>query len=130
MTILKGESVADLRHELTTPVNHVLGFSDLLIEEAEERNLKAFIPVFRQIRSGGRQLLESIQGNLAEETDSVQKLDLEVLRGSLHGTVAELLKISTSLLESLKDGCPQTLADLRAITEALSCLMAFSVAER
>jgi signal transduction histidine kinase len=127
---MKGESVADLRHELTTPVNHILGFSDLLIEESEERNLEAFIPVFRQIRSGGRQLLESIQTNLAEETDSVKMSDLEVLRESLHGTVAELLETSTSLLESLEDGDPQSLADLRAICEALSCLKAFSVAER
>lgn len=129
MQNLKSESLADLRHELTTSVNHILGFSDLLIEEAAERNLEAFLPVFRQIRGGGRQLLESIQTFLAEETNSAQKLDLQALKVSLHETAAELLETSTSLLESIKDGHPQTLADLHTISGALSRLMEFSGAE-
>ena len=29
----RGESLAHLRHELRTPVNHILGYSELLIEE-------------------------------------------------------------------------------------------------
>jgi signal transduction histidine kinase len=124
MKTLKGESLADLRHELTTEVNHILGFSDLLIEEAEELNLEAFLPVFRQVRSGGHELLESIQTNLPEETDSAQKSNLVVLQEGLHSKVAQLLETSSSLLENLEH--PQALADLRAISEALNHLMEFS----
>ena len=36
METLKDESLAHLRHELRTPVNHILGYSDLLIEDAGE----------------------------------------------------------------------------------------------
>jgi signal transduction histidine kinase len=97
MKTLKGESLADLRHELTTEVNHILGFSDLLIEEAEELNLEAFLPVFRQIRSGGHELLESIQTNLPEETDSAQKSNLVVLQEGLHSKVAQTLSIHRRL---------------------------------
>ena len=60
MDTLKSESFAHLRHELRTPVNHILGYVELLIEDASARNLEAFIPAFQEIQSGGHRLLESI----------------------------------------------------------------------
>jgi diguanylate cyclase (GGDEF)-like protein len=126
MEILKHESLAHLRHELRTPVNHILGYSELLIEDARARHLEAFIPVFQQIQSGGRQLLESIQTTLAEKTGSPRELNLETFKESLHGTAAEVLKTSSSLLEDLEYGHRQTLADLDAISWALRRLMEFT----
>ena len=61
METFKSGLLADLRHELRTPVNHILGYSELLIEDAAERHLEAFIPAFQQIQSGGRRLFDSIR---------------------------------------------------------------------
>jgi len=72
METLERGLLANLRHELRTPVNHILGYSELLIENAAERHLEAFIPAFQQIQSGGRQLLDSIQTALAEKTGPAQ----------------------------------------------------------
>src|ERR1035438_6862342 len=96
METLKSESLVHLRHELRTPVNHILGYSELLIEDASERHLEAFIPAFRQIHSGGRQLLESIHTALGEKTGSpkgpdAQSLDLGAFKENLCGTAAEVL---------------------------------------
>src|SRR5580658_4750846 len=129
MEALKPESLAYLRHELRTPVNHILGYSELLIEDAGERHLEAFIPVFQQIQSGGRQLLDSIQTTLAGKTGSVQKADLDAFKENLRGTAAEVLETSTSLLESLENGHRQTLADLDAISWALRRLVEFAGGE-
>jgi diguanylate cyclase (GGDEF)-like protein len=131
METLKHESLAHLRHELRTPVNHILGYSELLIEDAHARHLEAFIPVFQQIQSGGRRLLQSIQTALAERTGSAPEatapaVNLEAFKQSLRGTAAEVLETSTSLLEDLEYGHRQTLADLDAISWALRRLMEFT----
>jgi diguanylate cyclase (GGDEF)-like protein len=126
METFKYESLAHLRHELRTPVNHILGYSELLIEDAEERHLEAFVPAFQQIQSGGRQLLESIQTALAERPASAGVVNIEGLKEVLRGTAAEVLGTSTSLLENLEAGHRQTLADLDAIAWALRRLMEFT----
>jgi len=58
MEAITVDSLAYLRHELRTPINHILGYCELLIEDAGERHLEGFVPVFQQIHNGGRQLLE------------------------------------------------------------------------
>ncbi len=126
METLRGESLAHLRHELRTPVNHILGYSELLIEDAAPRHLEAFLPAFQQIQSGGRRLLESIQAALAGKTGSVEDVDVESFKGTLRGTAAEVLETSTSLLQDLEDGHRQTVADLDAISWALRRLMEFT----
>jgi diguanylate cyclase (GGDEF)-like protein len=125
MENFKSGLLADLRHELRTPVNHILGYSELLIEDAAERHLEAFIPAFQQIQSGGRHLLDSIQTVLSEKTDPVQELDLRAFRENLCRTAAEILETSASVLEELESGHQQTLADLAAISWALRSLMEF-----
>src|SRR5579862_6881895 len=124
-----GESLASLRHELRTPVNHILGYAELLIEDAGERHLEAFIPAFQQIHSGGHRLLESIQAALAGKADSTQELNLAAFKEDLGGTAAEVLKISRAMQEELETGHRQTLADLDAISWALRNLMEFTGGE-
>ena len=126
METFKYESLAHLRHELRTPVNHILGYSELLIEDAEERHLEAFVPAFQQIQSGGRHLLETIQTALAERTASAPEVNIEAFKENLRGMATEVLGTSTSLLENLEAGHRQTLADLDAIAWALRRLMEFT----
>src|ERR1035438_665938 len=126
MEAAKVESLAHLRHELKTPVNHVLGYSDLLIDEAGERHLEAFVPVFERIHSGGRQLLEFIQTALSENDNSAREVNVEAFRENLRGVATDVLKTSMSLQEELDDRHRQTLADLDAISWALSHLIEFT----
>lgn len=126
MGTFKVESLAHLRHELRTPVNHVVGYSELLIEAATERHLESFIPTFRKIQSGGQRLLEFIQVNLSDHAGSVHELNLDAFRENLGATVTEVLKTSVSLLEDLEYEHRQTLADLDAISGALNRLMDFT----
>ncbi len=132
MEALKGESLAHLRHELRTPVNHILGYSELLIEEAGARHLEAFVPAFQHIQASGRSLLESIQTTLSEKTSlnekagSAAELNFSAFAENLRNIAAEVLETSTSLKETLEDGHRQTLADLEAISWALRRLLDFA----
>jgi len=53
-------SVAHMRHTLRTPLNHIIGYSEMLLEEAEERHLQEFVADLQKIRSAGKQLLSMI----------------------------------------------------------------------
>ena len=49
--------LATFRHELRTPLNAIIGYSEMLLEDAEDLGLKGFIPDLGKIRAAGRQLL-------------------------------------------------------------------------
>lgn len=126
METLDAASLARLRHDLRTPVNHILGYTELLIDDSSERQLEALVPVFQQIQNGGRQLLETIEMALGEKTGPTQEVDLESFKQNLHSTAAEVLETFTSVVDNLENGHQQTLADLDAISRALRRLMDFS----
>jgi signal transduction histidine kinase len=42
-------SLANVRHTLRTPLNHIIGYSEMLLEEASERGLEAFTADLQKI---------------------------------------------------------------------------------
>src|SRR5262245_61030401 len=50
-------SLANVRHTLRTPLNHIIGYSEMLLEEAGERGLEAFTADVQKIHKAGKQLL-------------------------------------------------------------------------
>jgi DNA-binding response OmpR family regulator len=50
-------TLAETRHQLRTPLNHIIGYSEMLIEEAEENQLERFGADLRKIHAAGKQLL-------------------------------------------------------------------------
>ena len=57
--------VAELRHDLRTPLNHIIGYSEMLMEDAEERSDTGSLDALRQILATARQLVGVIQNVLA-----------------------------------------------------------------
>ena len=53
----------DLLHDLRTPLGHILGYSELMIEQMREAGNEEFIPYLEKIRSAGKQLLEMMTEN-------------------------------------------------------------------
>ena len=48
---------AELRHTLRTPLNHIIGYSELLLEEARERGLEDMLADLQNIHTAGKELL-------------------------------------------------------------------------
>jgi adenylate cyclase len=119
---LKVESSAHLRHEYRTSVNHILGYSELLIEEAGERHLESLIPVLERIQAGGRELLESIQSVFSDVRPS-SDLERKAFRANLHAAALEMARTLASLMEDFERGRSQTLSDLDAISGAVRRLV-------
>jgi signal transduction histidine kinase len=56
----------NLLHDIRTPLGHILGYSELLIEEMQASGHEEFIPYVEKIRKAGRELVtlmtENFQG--------------------------------------------------------------------
>ncbi|MDQ3242912.1 MAG: hypothetical protein M3Q09_04230 [Gemmatimonadota bacterium] len=50
-------------HDLRTPLGHILGYSELLIEQMRAEGHEEFIPHLEKIRAAGHQLLELMKDN-------------------------------------------------------------------
>ena len=71
--------LAKIRHDLRTPINHIIGFSEILLEEAREKAPENFVRDLLKIRGGGDRLLALINEHLSEDTFPVAKPDLHQL---------------------------------------------------
>ena len=52
-----------LLHDLRTPLGHILGYSELLIEEMHATGHEEFIPHLEKIRKAGRELVTMMDEN-------------------------------------------------------------------
>ena len=53
----KSQFLANMSHELRTPLNAIIGYSEMLVEEAEDLGQEALVPDLRKIHGSGRHLL-------------------------------------------------------------------------
>ena len=56
----KSSFLANMSHELRTPMNAIIGYSEMLIEEADDLAPEEFIPDLRKIQTAGKHLLSLI----------------------------------------------------------------------
>lgn len=60
----------DLLHDLRTPLGHILGYSELMIEQMRDRGDEEFIPHLEKISKAGHVLLEMLKDNFQEIRNS------------------------------------------------------------
>src|SRR5262245_15962266 len=53
----KSAFLANMSHELRTPMNAIIGYSEMLVEEAEDIGQESFVPDLKKIHSAGKHLL-------------------------------------------------------------------------
>jgi DNA-binding response OmpR family regulator len=69
--------LANLRHELRTPLNAIIGYSEMLLEDAEDEGLENFIPDLQKIHTAGKQLLTLVNDILDPAKIEAGDLDLD-----------------------------------------------------
>ncbi len=72
----KSDFLASMSHELRTPLNAIIGYSEMLTEEAEDRDQKVFIPDLQKIRASGKHLLALINDILDLSKIEAGKMEL------------------------------------------------------
>ena len=121
--------IAHLRHELRSPLNTIIGYAELLLEESDERGLGDSLADLQRIRSEGVLLLEVVQHSL-EPFDSDKAANNSELFGAearhqLRIRLTNIMGYSEILLEDAEhSGRRDVATDLEKIHEAGSELLA------
>lgn len=89
----KSSFLANTSHELRTPLNAIIGYSELLEEEALERNQAYLIPDLRRIHSAARHQLGLINTLLDLSKIEAGKMDLLVEKFQVSEVVREVMGI-------------------------------------
>ena len=95
--LAKSEFLANMSHELRTPMNAVLGYSEMLMEEAEDVGQEDFIPDLKKINQAGSHLLSLIDDVL--DLSKVESGKMEVFPENLD--VQVLIEQVTSTAQPL-----------------------------
>jgi len=112
-----------MRHDLRTPLNAIIGYSEMLLEDADRDGRAAILDDIERVRQGGRRLLALIDEVLRPspceggETDpgEVRRAIRDGLRPPLDGVIGS----TNVLLEKAESaGLAQCLPDVRRIRDA------------
>jgi len=82
--------LANMSHELRTPLNAILGFSEMLQEEAVERDLQDFSADLQKISTAGKHLLGLINDILDLSKIEAGKMELHLEAFSISALIAEV----------------------------------------
>src|SRR5207247_8620081 len=101
------------RHDLRTPINHILGYCEMLLEE--ESMPDRIRTDLEKIYAGGRRLLELIARYFNEETFGSQR-DLQQIQHELRTPVNHIIGYSEMLQEQAGElGLDRLVLDLKRI---------------
>ncbi len=86
----KSEFLANMSHELRTPLNAIIGYSELLQEEAQERNDGLMNEDLSKVRNAGRHLLGLINNVLDLSKVEAGKMDADLEETDLNHLLSEV----------------------------------------
>ena len=115
--IFNAQSLGKLRHDLRTPINQVIGYCELLLEDPSIND--AYTQDLERIKSAGWQLLAALNTYLGDQAFAVQSFDTFKLQQDLRTPVDHIIGYSELLMEQAESqDCPGLLQDLQRIHEA------------
>jgi len=107
----KSAFLANMSHELRTPMNAILGYSEMLMEEAEDLDQEDFIPDLKKINQAGNHLLSLINDVLdLSKVESgkmeafAEDIDIDNLIDEVSGTAQPLMAKNSNTLSIERSG--------------------------
>jgi len=95
----KSQFMANMSHELRTPMNAILGYSEMLMEDAEDSGDDA-IADLSKINSAGRHLLDLINTVLDLSKIEAGQMDLNLETFDVSGMFADVSVVAQPLIET------------------------------
>lgn len=78
-------TLARLRHDLRTPLNQIIGYSELLIETVDEHGIEAVVPLLEKVNHAGTEMLGRLTDQLAPWKVQSGQVSLTELQDSMLG---------------------------------------------
>jgi signal transduction histidine kinase len=89
---MKTEQIRMLKHELRTPVNHIIGYSELLLEAADDVDDDRTAGQARQLHERGLTLAKLIENGTNPSAGRFDGSSLQMLQGELRPIVDEIME--------------------------------------
>ncbi|RNB86913.1 hypothetical protein EDM56_14445 [Brevibacillus fluminis] len=127
--MIKSQFLANMSHELRTPLNAIIGYSEMLMEEAEEMGEKVFVDDLGKIRKSGKHLLALINDILDISKIEAGKMEIQLEACSLELLVQEVATTLSPLLDAngnqLKSQCEngEIITDVTKLRQVLINLL-------
>ena len=96
----KSNFLANISHELRTPMNAILGYSEMLMEEAEDTGQDEFIPDLKKINQAGAHLLSLINDVLDLSKIESGRMETLTERMSVDVLIDEVASTAQALMQS------------------------------
>ncbi len=99
----KSVFLANMSHELRTPLNAIIGYSEMLVEDAEDIEQDEFIPDLHKIRGAGQHLLAVINDVLDLSKIEAGKMDLYLESFDVSHLIQEIVSTAQPLVDKNKN---------------------------
>ena len=111
-----------LRHELHTPLNHIIGYSEMLLESATEGSIVAMEPRLRELREHAQQLMQLVDEALGR-TRKDSEIDLRRLTAQASDPIGSIIATAGELKAQAQGmGAAEVEQDLERIASAAQTL--------
>ena len=114
---LTASEVSELRHELRTPVNHIVGYAEMLLEDADADGRMDRCRTLEEALGAARDVLRLIGRALPATSEEVSARDVSSLYEALQTPQARIVRAARQLLEA--DGAGRDQQYVEDVTKIL-----------
>jgi signal transduction histidine kinase len=90
---MNAEHLRHLKHELRTPVNHIIGYSELLLEAAGDEGDGSIADLAKGIHASGQALSRLLERNLVAAAAEMDERQMDALRSSVRPVIEQILAV-------------------------------------
>lgn len=102
-------TLAHARHELKTPINAIIGYSEMLLDDAADAGDESVRPDLERIRKAGRELLDLVEEIL--DPARAEEADLESYGARIRADLRNPINAVTGYAEMLTEACRESGAE-------------------
>jgi PAS domain S-box-containing protein len=118
LDLMNPEVIARLRHSLRTPLNHIIGYAEMVRDEAKEQKAHAEAGLMEQVLAAAREIVDRVQEALPVKAHIAGDA-VPVLRDGMRPWLGQIEKSLAGFEELSGGACDKEVRKLRAATSEL-----------